>query len=505
MMIFIRRHLQLKLFLPAVLISGMLAAGVAVAAEDATTQAMKLYEKHHYEEAARLLRPELPHMDGGRQAAASLALGMIYLGNARLYRELYQTALVIELDYLTKLSRQKTGASSRYVDFYLGEALLEAGKPADAIVYLRRFAAQAGARSAMKADVGIELGIAYSRLKQAQKAGRAWSGLNTGQPEIRAALAGAYAVTGAQQHKPVAMADAAVNDAKTQHYVPGPRMIRNLLRAYSEGGASGKALDLLNANECKDASYVEGLGASKSISFYDLSVLHDMARVNLDAAILFLEQARPDAKAGNTAAYYLADAYLQAGNAELSQRAAKSFLSQPQLPPQYRDIAQAWQAGAQYLAGKRGEAAATWQALAEKSANDPALLAVVLQACSQAGADCAKLEKRAVAAVENGEGKKFFVLNAALGKYYLLQRDYPKAVLYMEAGRDKAYKNKIEVNDPLLLTGLAEAYYRNKKFSESLEIYFELGMQYPVVRQIQESMQGIYSMEQQSAGDVKIF
>jgi hypothetical protein len=52
---------------------------------------------------------------------------------------------------------------------------------------------------------------------------------------------------------------------------------------------------------------------------------------------------------------------------------------------------------------------------------------------------------------------------------------------------------------------LAEAYYRNKKFSENLEIYFEIGKQYPVVRQIQEAMQGIYSMEQQSAGEVKIY
>jgi hypothetical protein len=75
----------------------------------------------------------------------------------------------------------------------------------------------------------------------------------------------------------------------------------------------------------------------------------------------------------------------------------------------------------------------------------------------------------------------------------------------MEAGRDKAYKNKIEVNDPLMLVGLAETYYRNKKFSESLEIYFEIGKQYPLVRQIQEAIQGIYSMEHQSAGEVKIF
>jgi hypothetical protein len=55
-----------------------------------------------------------------------------------------------------------------------------------------------------------------------------------------------------------------------------------------------------------------------------------------------------------------------------------------------------------------------------------------------------------------------------------------------------------------MLAGLAEAYYRTKKFSEGLEIFFEMSHEFPVVRQIQEAVQGVYSMEQRSAGDVRI-
>jgi tetratricopeptide (TPR) repeat protein len=476
------------------------AAGPAMAADDVTARALKLYEKHHYAEAARLLRPELATMDSARQHAASLALGMIYLSSAKLYSELQQTALVIELDYLTQLSKQKTGTASRFVDFYLGEALLEAGKSAEAAICLRRFANTQGAQSPVKPFSDIELGIAYSRQKQVQKAARLWAGVDATKPEIKAALAGAYAVVGAQQHKPVLMADGAMNDAKTLSYIPTTRMIRNLLRAYSQGGMPDKALDLLNKNELKDASYV-----GDPISFYDLSLFKDIAKTHLSAAISYLEQASHDTKLSSTANYYLADAYLQHGNAELSLRASAFFLSQAQLTPQYRNIARILQASAEDMAGQRAEASEIWQSLSDKSADDPALLASVIQACAQAGADCSKLEKVALTAIERGDGKKFFSLNAALGKYYLLQKNYPKAMLYMEAGRDKAYKNKIEVNDPVMLVGLAEAYYRNKKFSENLEIYFEVGKQYPVVRQIQEAMQGIYSMEQQSAGEVKIF
>jgi len=497
-MIFLKRLLVGEILL-------LLMAAPAMAADDVTARALKLYEKHRYEDAAHLLHPELTAMDANQQAAASLALGMIYLGSAMLYRDLHQTALVIELDYLTQLSRQKAGTASHLVDFYLGQVLLEAGKTTEAITYLRRFADKPGSPLLAKAYAHIELGVAYSRHNQAQKAAKEWSGLDMKNPAIKAALAGAFAATGAQEHKPVAMADAALSEAKAKRLNPDTRMIRNLLRAYSQTGTLEKTLELIDSNELKGASYVEELGASKAINFYDSSLLRDIAKTHLRAAVFYLEQASRDAKLSTTASYYLADAYLQQGNAELSLRAAGSFLSQAKIPPQYKNIALVNQASAQHMAGRKTAASAAWQALAENAAEDPALLAAVIHACSVAKADCKKLEKQSLAAIENGEGKKFFPLNAALGKYYLLQKDYPKAVLYMEAGRDKANKNKIEANDPVMLVGLAEAYYRNKKFSENLEIYFEIGKQYPAVRQIQEAMQGIYSMEQQSAGDVKIF
>lgn len=500
-----RRNYSLLILVAGLYLGALFMTGQARAADDLTAGALKLYEKHHYEEAVRMLRPEWAKMEGSRQAAASLALGMIHLSSAMLYRELHQTAVLIELDYLAQLNRQKAGSSSRYADFYLGQALLQVGKPAESIASLQRFADKAGAQTPYKVFADIEMGIAYSRLKQTQKAAQKWSAADISKPEIKAALAGAYAAAGAQQHQPVALADAALTDAIKLHYTPSMRMLRNLLRAYSQAGAADKALDLLSTNEFKEASYVENLGATKSISFYDSSLLDDMAKIHLLAAVKYLEQANRDEKLSGTSSYYLADAYLQQGNAELSLHAVARFMTEEKSPPQYRDYAQILQAIAFGKTGQRAESAAIWQSLAARTAENPALLAALIQACTPARADCAKVEKLALAAVEKGEGKKFFSLNAALGKYYLLQKDYPKAVLYMEAGRDKAYKNKIEVNDPLMLTGLAEAYYRNKKFSENLEIYFEIAKQYPVVRQIQETMQGIYAMEQQSAGEVKIF
>ena len=108
------------------------------------------------------------------------------------------------------------------------------------------------------------------------------------------------------------------------------------------------------------------------------------------------------------------------------------------------------------------------------------------------------------AALERGEGRKVKALSAGLGRYYDGQQEHAKALAYLESARDKGNKNKIESNDPLLLAELADSYYRAKKFSEALEIFFEMSKQFPQVRQIQEAIQGVYSMEHRSAGDVKI-
>lgn len=148
---------------------------------------------------------------------------------------------------------------------------------------------------------------------------------------------------------------------------------------------------------------------------------------------------------------------------------------------------------------------AAWEELAQGQPADPAVLAEIFLGCGRARADCARIEPWATRALEAGEGKKTRPLNIALGKRYLRQKDYGRAVAYLEAGRDKSNKNRIEANDPTMLVNLAEAYYRSRQFSEALEIYFEMSKHFPVVRRIQEAMQGTYSIEHKSAGDVKIF
>lgn len=92
-----------------------------------------------------------------------------------------------------------------------------------------------------------------------------------------------------------------------------------------------------------------------------------------------------------------------------------------------------------------------------------------------------------------------------MGRYYLQQDQYTEALTHLESSRDKSRKNRIEANAPMMLVDLARVYYQSKQFSEALEIYFEMSKQFPAVRQIQVAIQGVYAMEEQSAGDAKIF
>ena len=475
----------------------------AYSADDPVGRAMKLYEKRHYAEAAFALKAEMGAIEPARQSAAQLTLGMLYLKNAELHRELYQTSVTATVDYLKKLATDQGKNKSRFADLHLGEALAAIGKPDTAIIHLERFIASEGTEPKYKALAGVALGLCHFLKDDKQKAEDLWKGLEAVDPEVKAELAAAYAKAGRKEQDPVAVIDNELNSKKAGAAL-SMRMVKNALSVYAASGHAEKGIELMKHADLKAVSYRESISKSKIISFYELSLLQDMSSLFLQASIAALEKAAADAKLKDTVNYYLGEAYALAGNIDQSFKTTTSFLSSP-MPQQLKDKAMARQAANHYQKGKQFEAIGVWDELMQKQPADPEVLAEVLFSCGRLKIDCPKVAQKSSAAVEAGEGRRLFILNIALGRYYFAKKDYPKAAVYFEAGRDKSNKNKIESNDPVMLVELAETYYRTKKFSEALEIYFEMSKQFPEVRQIQEAMGGIYSMEHKSAGDVKIF
>src|SRR5207248_10464844 len=237
---------------------------------------------------------------------------------------------------------------------------------------------------------------------------------------------------------------------------------RYLIEIYTAAGAPDKALAVARAGDLGMASYVESFraakGTAKSINLYDLALLTDLTRLYRELARRQLEQAAADARMKPSAEYYLAEVLNDLGSRDEASTYVEAFLARAQTPVQYRERARVRQALIAHRQGRRAEAESAWTAMAE-SGSDPEVLADIVLGCADAQAQCSKVLARVGQVTEAGDGRRYQRLNFAVGSYYLRKKDYARAISYMEAGRDKS-------------------------------------KEFPVVRQIQEAMQGVYSMEQ---------
>ncbi len=487
-----------------VVLAPVFMTAAAFGAEDAVTRATRLYEKRHYGETVSLLRAETGSIDQKNQGTANLVLGMAYFKNAQLHRELQLAAATASQDYLKKLAAAQGQSRSRYVDFYLGDVLLDTGKAGVAAIYLEKFAG-AGVEARYGALAKARLGLCYYENKEIQRAQALWDSIETSDPEVKAELAAVYASAGLTDKNVTGMVDESIAATKRSGKPLSMRMVKNALAVFARAEQTDRGLDLLKHTDMKMYSYRETIGKSKVINFYDVALLGAMATLYGQASISSLEKAALDPKTRDAADYYLSQAYSLFGSLEKASKVTAAFVSSSQMPQPYKDRIRVWQGANLYRKNHvTTEVVNIWDELARKQPEDPDLLAEILSSCSRMKIECAKIMQKSASVVEAGEGRKTASLNIAIGTYYLGKLDSVKAASYLEAGRDKSNKNKIESNDPAMLVALADAYFRTKKFSESLEIYFEMSKQFPEVRQIQEAMQGVYAVEHKSAGDVKI-
>lgn len=481
-----------------------LMAFAAHGAEDPAARGTKLLEKRHYGEAAALLRSRLASPAAGSQGPTVLALGVAYLKNAQLHRALRHASATVGIDYLAKLTAERGRGGSSLTVRYLGEALLAADRPREARAQIERFLAGARKGTADAAIASIDLALCLSRSGEGTRAKALLAGVNASDPAVRSELAAANARIGPVDKATVEMAEGALAAAQARGRRPTARTLKNVAYVYARAGRPDRAVELIEAADLSAFSSEEVKRKNTVLRLYDPFLLEDLAAIYLEAGISWLGKAAADPRVRDAAVYYLGEAYALPGAVAPSAKGAEALAAAARLPSPYGERAVARQASGRYAAGRKAEATRDWEALSRKPKPDPDTLAEILLACDRAGAPCADIAARAAAVAERGEGKRMRPLQFALGRHFLDRKEYGKAVAYLEAGRDKGYKNRIESNDPELLAALAEAYYRVRKFSEAQEIFFELGKSFPAVRQIQEALQGIYVREQKSPGDVRI-
>src|SRR5712691_3173155 len=163
------RPLFTSLFAVALALA-LVASAPVQCADDPVGEAMKLYEKRRYEQAARMLEDALARLEAERRPQAHLVLGMIYVRNADLHEALGRTAAAAELDYLDKLLKTGTEDRSRYARLHLAEALLARGSAAAAGRHFEQARADSSLESRYRAIAGVGLGSALWEQRDVERA-----------------------------------------------------------------------------------------------------------------------------------------------------------------------------------------------------------------------------------------------------------------------------------------------------------------------------------------------
>ncbi len=490
----------------ALLLAALLVlAGTARGADDAVTRGKRLFEKHRYGEAALALRSHLlkarPGSPGNGEAA--LLLGAAYLKNAQLHRSLHRTAVAVQADYLGRLASERGRGKSALAEYFLGEALLAGGRPAEAKGHFERFLGARDGATEEAALATVGLGLCHERMGDPRRTTGLWKGLSVRTPAVKAALAAAYVRVG-RPGEGKALAGEALAAVGKAGRRAAPGVLADIAMAFARAGFPEKGLDVVGPADLSARDREEVLGKDKVVRFHDPWLLENLSVLYGEASVHWLAKAAEDPPSRDAATYYLGEAYAFLGDAAKAERAAFASVSAARLPSSFRDRASVRRAALRLAAGEKREASKTFDELSRRQPLDPDLLADIVSACGSAQDGCPDVVGRAQAVAEGAAGKRLRPLQAALGRHFLAKKEPAKALAWLEGARDKGNKNKVEGNDPELLADLAEAGYRTRLFSEAQEIYFGLAQSVPAVRQIQEALQGIYSREQKSAGDARI-
>lgn len=470
------------------------ASAASYAADDAVKKAAQQLDKHYYESAAATLRTAAAR--GELSPAATLALARAYAQSAQLHRALQRSSLAVGGMYLHKLAAQTGRDHSQFVPLYYGEYLAESDKQRDAAAQLSHFIDHKEVDALYRDIAQVELSALKKTAASADK---------NADPLLRSQIAAALSLTPARLKEAAAQTDQALADLVRKNPVLPVRAATNAIGVYARSGQPDKAFALLGSVDIGRPSFEEAISKAKVLRFYDAALLGNLAELYQAEAERVLQRVRADARYKSVATYFLVELHLNNDQYAKANALLPELMAATDLPQAYRDRLAVMQAALDVRTGKAARGNAAFAELGRKHGQDPALLSEVLMSCVRFKASCASVTASARTFAAANQGERYRSLHFAVGEQYASEGKNDRALLEMETARDKSNKNRIDANDPLLLVRLADLYFAGKSFSESLEIYFEMSKEFPAVRQLQETGQGVYSTEYRSAGDAKIF
>ncbi len=422
-------------------------ASEAQTAREKLVRARELFQQNRWAEARVELTSELGSLPEGERTQARFLLGLSYVKEAELYRSLHRFTVDVGLDYLSELAASKENAGVVWIPLFKGIYQLEAGLDQEA----ERSLGSAASSKALPAE---------------------WREL-------------------ARRRRAVALYRLGRGPAEKEDVFIG-------------GNLNG--LDQLDVPDVEDDS-----DPQKILRFFDPVKLKALERIAWEHAV---RELRPLAGSGTGFMSRLAR-----HNAGLSM----FFLGETSEAASLLESLELSSLGPSYHSRTKVLlAAAAWRSERPNEPNEDDL--VSLWASTQAYPETVLLWKEIevpeLANLEPFASKLSARLEdlpstlgeradrALVGQWGLAElrsgAEPAEVVRTLSSFRNHANKNKIEWNDPLLLTALSAANYRNNDYAQGLETLFELAKTFPGLRGLQWNLQGIYAARQKAAGDARI-
>ena len=497
----------------ALLVALLAAAPASAAGADFRVPAAEAYRSGRFDPGIRAVREALARMGetpSPVRAEALYLLGRLELRKGELLAELGLAARRHAADHLARLVAGPTPL--RRAAYFLGVARMELGDRDGAASAFRK-ALRAIPASATGED-RVTRQLAELRL-EALRGRVASPGAASRDPRLAAEAGYLLATLGKDPARGAAIADAALAAASRSAGDPPASVLRAAAGARLAAGRVDDAIALLEEPAAHRPASSEASGPHLTVTYYDVAVLRVMAEAYVAAAARHLEAALAIGEQPNlreAAAFAAARARLLAGESRLALERLSGLERPTTLGPAGWARVTALVARARAALGARAEAARLFEkALAEAGGDGEALAEVAdlvadAHARGEVDASLVRTVFAQVGRVADGWPRRLPPRLAA-GLAALASRtggDAWAVVAQFERGRDKAAKNRLDANDPVVLARLALAQVEARLFSEALEIYFEMAKAYPEVRQVQEALQGVYAAEQVAGGEVRI-
>lgn len=427
-----------------------------------------------------------------------LKFALILNKNFSMYRDIYQKSLDTQQIFLESLTAQNTDTKSLFAPLFLSEIYILKGELKKAKKQLSQFKKNSKNSSDSVLEIIYTLWLDSSQNNKKLK-------LNNTDPLIAMAIDAVNIATTGKSSIDSNIIKRAEQQYLNKQNINKIRFSNYAIRIYSQQGKLNDAKRVFLTLDQKSPSFVEEISQFKLINFYEPSLIDSVSLYYYKLSQQLLTELKKDKKYHDMAVYYLSDLELIIANKKTAEHFKQDMLTLKRLPASLSALRDIRQNGHAYLFGDTTRAHQIWQKAVNNTKNNPTVGAEAILMCLYLKANCPTIVQIAQLKAENGRSKRFENINTNVGRYFLLKKENNKALRLLENALDRGNADGLLMNEPILLLNLAEIYRLEKRFSESLQIYFSLGKNFPALRQVQNAVQGEYLLRQRSNGSNNLF